>query len=80
MYLNRVSVGLVVTLAVVVFGSAEASARGRTKGLSVASVSSGATSTTKSHSRRTAKGKTDARSVAELAPFRYQGSWKNSRL
>jgi hypothetical protein len=79
MYLPRVSVGLVATLAVVAFGSAEASARGRPTGPSVAHASNAATPA-KSHSRRTAKGKSDARSVAELAPFRYQGSWKNSRL
>ena len=79
MHLPRVSVGLVVTLAVVAFGSVEASARGRTKGPSVAPRAN-ATAPAKSHSRRTAKCKSDARSVAELAPFRYQGSWKNSRL
>ena len=79
MYLPRVSVGLVVTIAVVAFGRAEASARGRSKGPNVAHTSSVATPA-KSHSWRAAKGKSDARSVAELAPFRYQGSWKNSRL
>jgi hypothetical protein len=79
MYLHRVSVGLVVSLAVAAFGTVEASARGRSKGPNVAHTSSVAT-LAKSHSRRAAKGKSDARSVAELAPFRYQGSWKNSRL
>jgi hypothetical protein len=78
MYLH-VSVGLAVTLAVVALGSAEASARGRAKGPKP-DYGSNTAITAKPHSRPSAKIKSGARAVAELAPFRYQASWKNSRL
>jgi hypothetical protein len=73
------SVGLAFALGFVALGSTEASARGRSKGAKV-DYSSYAALTVKSHPPRSAKGNPAAWSIADLAPFGYQASWKNSRF
>ena len=72
------SVALAFVLSVVALGSTEASARGRSNPPKVVRTSNVAP-TAKSHSPAL-KRKAAALAVADLAPFRYQASWKNSRF
>ena len=79
MYLH-VSVGLALAAGIVIFGSTDASARGRPKAPK-ADHSSNVAPIVKSRSASATRSAA-ARAVATLAlaPFHYQGSWKNSRL
>jgi hypothetical protein len=79
MYIH-VSVGLALAAGIVFLGSTDASARGRPK-VPKADYTSNVAPSVKSRPSASANRNAAARAaVAALAPFRYQGGWKNSRL